>query len=203
MWATLAVTAVLAAAPADAGPLQIKDEHFTYGILGSERKDTEVIPGDILILAFDIEGLTIKDDGTVRYTTAMELLDKDGKSEFKENPIERDGRQRPRRFASALLEPGKHRHRHAGRRLHRAHQRRRQGGRERPAGHGRAQVFRRGAAVRHHPAGTGLRQAADRAAAGPAGGRARPAAPALLRRGRFRVHRRQDAAGQSDGRHDA
>lgn len=89
MWAPLAVTFVLAAAPADAGPLQIKNEHFTYGIFGSERKDSEVIPGDILILAYDIEGLTTKEDGTVRYATSMELLDKDGKSEFKENPIER------------------------------------------------------------------------------------------------------------------
>ena len=89
MWATLAVSAVLAAAPADAAPLQIKNDHFTYGIFGAERKDAEVIPGDILILAYDIEGLTTKDDGTVRYTTSMELLDKDSHSEFKENPIER------------------------------------------------------------------------------------------------------------------
>ncbi len=89
MWATLAVSAVLAAAPADAAALQIKNDHFTYGIFGPERKDAEVIPGDVLILAFDIDGLTVKDEGTVDYTTAMELLDAKGKSEFKEDPIER------------------------------------------------------------------------------------------------------------------
>ncbi|HVS36036.1 MAG TPA: hypothetical protein VMS17_10690 [Gemmataceae bacterium] len=89
MWATLAVSAVLAAAPADAGALQIKNEHFTYGLFGPERKDTKVIPGDILMLAFDVDGLTIKDDGTITYTTAMELLNDKGKSEFKEDPVER------------------------------------------------------------------------------------------------------------------
>jgi hypothetical protein len=89
MWATLAVSIVLAAAPADAGSLQIKNDHFTYGLVGSERKDAEVIPGDVLMLAFEVEGLTIKDDGSVTYSTALELLNKDGKSEFNEGPVER------------------------------------------------------------------------------------------------------------------
>jgi hypothetical protein len=56
MWTTLAVSAVLAAAPADAGSLQIKNDRFTYGVFGPERKDAEVIPGDVLILAFDVVG---------------------------------------------------------------------------------------------------------------------------------------------------
>lgn len=88
MWAALIVSAAMAA-PADAGPLQIKNDHFTYGVYGSTRKDAEVIPDDVLYLAYDIDGLQITDDGKVVYTTAMELLNKDGKSEFKENPIER------------------------------------------------------------------------------------------------------------------
>lgn len=90
MWAALAVSTVLAAVPADAGQLQIKNDRFTYGIYGQERKDSQVIPGDTLILAFDIEGVKVGEDGKVAYSTAMELLNKDGKSEFKENPIDRD-----------------------------------------------------------------------------------------------------------------
>ena len=90
MWATLAVSAVLAAAPADAAPLQIKNDRFTYGVFGPERKDAEVIPGDVLILAYDVEGLQVAPDGKVAYSTAMELLNKDGKSEFKENPTDRE-----------------------------------------------------------------------------------------------------------------
>jgi hypothetical protein len=90
MWAALAVSAVLAAVPADAGQLQIKNDRFTYGILGQDRPDDKVIPGDTLIVAFDIEGLQVKEDGKVKYSTSMELLNKDGKSEFKENPIDRE-----------------------------------------------------------------------------------------------------------------
>ncbi len=90
MWAALAVSAVFAAAPADAGQLQIKNDRFTYGILGQDRPDEKVIPGDTLIVAFDIDGLQVKDDGKVRYSTAMELLNKDGKSEFSEKPVERE-----------------------------------------------------------------------------------------------------------------
>ncbi len=90
MWAALAVSAVLAAAPADAGQLQIKNDRFTYGILGQDRPDNKVIPGDTLIVAFDIEGLQVKDDGKVQYSTSMELLNTDGKTEFKEKPIGRE-----------------------------------------------------------------------------------------------------------------
>jgi hypothetical protein len=90
MWAALAVSAVFAAAPADAGQLQIKNDRFTYGILGQDRPDNKVIPGDTLIIAFDVDGLQVKEDGKVRYSTAMELLDKDGKSQFSEKPIERE-----------------------------------------------------------------------------------------------------------------
>jgi hypothetical protein len=90
MWAALAVSAVLAAAPADASQLQIKNDRFTYGILGQDRPDSKVIPGDTLIVAFDIEGLQVKEDGLVKYSTSMELLDKAGQSKFKEKPIERE-----------------------------------------------------------------------------------------------------------------
>ena len=90
MWAALAAAAVLTAAPSDAGSLQIKNDRFTYGIFGQERKDTQVIPGDILIVAFDIDGLQTKEDGSVGYSTAMELLNKDGKSVFTEKPTDRE-----------------------------------------------------------------------------------------------------------------
>ncbi|HBI41850.1 MAG TPA: hypothetical protein DDY78_03210 [Planctomycetales bacterium] len=91
MWAALAVSAVLAAVPADAGQLQIKNDRFTYGILGQDRSDDKVIPGDTLIVAFDIEGLQVKEDGIVKYSTSMELLNKDGKSEFSDTkPTERE-----------------------------------------------------------------------------------------------------------------
>ena len=90
MWAALAVSAVLAAVPSDAGPLQIKNDRFTYGVMGQDRPDSKVIPGDTLVVAFDIDGLQVKEDGKVKYSTAMQLLDKDGKSQFSEKPVERE-----------------------------------------------------------------------------------------------------------------
>ena len=89
MWAALAVSALLSAAPADAGALQIKNDRFTYGVFGQVRTDTQVLPGEIVFVAFDVEGLQTREDGTASYTTALELLDKSGKSLFKETPIER------------------------------------------------------------------------------------------------------------------
>lgn len=89
MWAALAVSAVMTAAPADAGALQIKNDRFTYGVYGQVRTDTQVLPGEIVFVAFDVDGLQTLDDGTASYTTALELLDKGGKSLFKETPVER------------------------------------------------------------------------------------------------------------------
>jgi hypothetical protein len=91
MWATLAVSAVLAAVPADAGSIQIKNDRFTYGFFGPERKDSQVIPGDVLVVAFDVEGLAVQDDGMVKYSMSLELLDKDGASKYKDtSPVERE-----------------------------------------------------------------------------------------------------------------
>jgi hypothetical protein len=85
MWVTLALTA-LTAAPAQAGSLELKNDRFTYGILGAERKSSEFLPGDVVVLSYDIEGLKVKDDGTVLYSMSMEVTNKEGKSQFKNEP---------------------------------------------------------------------------------------------------------------------
>jgi len=51
----------------------------TTGILGPDRKDAKdpkVLPGDLLVVSFDINGLTVKDDGRVRFSMGFELLSK-------------------------------------------------------------------------------------------------------------------------------
>jgi hypothetical protein len=75
MWTTLALMSALSWTPAQAGQLQLKNARVTYGILGQERKDTSFLPGDMLILAFDIEGLKVGDNGLVEYSIQMELFD--------------------------------------------------------------------------------------------------------------------------------
>jgi hypothetical protein len=89
MWATLALTAALNLAPGADG-LSFKNVRPTFGLLGQERKDTAILPGDTYVLTFDIDGLTIGKDDRIKYAMGLELLDSKGKSQFKkdEEPLE-------------------------------------------------------------------------------------------------------------------
>lgn len=86
MWAALALTtAALSLAPAQ-NELKLTNVRATYGVLGPERKDTKLLPGDVLVVAFDIEGLAVKEDGRVLYAMGMELTMKGAaKPEFKQD----------------------------------------------------------------------------------------------------------------------
>ena len=93
MWATLALMSALSSTPAQGGQLELKNVRVTYGILGQERKDTTYLPGDLVVLAFDMEGLQVAPDGIVKYSTSMELIGKDPmtgkpKTHFKQDPQE-------------------------------------------------------------------------------------------------------------------
>jgi hypothetical protein len=83
----------LSSTPAQGGQLEVKNVRVTYGILGQERKDTTYLPGDLVVLAFDMEGLQVGPDGRVQYSTSMELVGKDPmtgkpKTHFKQDPQE-------------------------------------------------------------------------------------------------------------------
>jgi len=85
MLTTLALTAVLTAAPSQ--NLELKNVRTTYGVLGQERKDDKYMPGDVMYIAFDIEGLKVANDGRVLYAMGMELAKKGkAKPEFKRDP---------------------------------------------------------------------------------------------------------------------
>jgi hypothetical protein len=86
MWATLALTTALQLAPAQTEALALKNVRATYGVLGQERKDSRLLPGDIYVVAFDIENLRVKEDGRVLYSMGVELTNKDDKPVFKTEP---------------------------------------------------------------------------------------------------------------------
>src|SRR5690242_18705476 len=88
MWATMALAAALAAAPHQAGDLKLTNVRATYGYLGAERKENKYVPGDICYITFDIENLDVREDGKVRYSMKMELLNPKGKVEFGKEPQE-------------------------------------------------------------------------------------------------------------------
>jgi len=89
MWTTLALLSALSGAPAQGAQLELKNPRFTYGILGQERKDSTFLPGDMVVLSFDIEGLKTKDDGTAQYSMGMKLFShKKNKNVFEKDPQE-------------------------------------------------------------------------------------------------------------------
>jgi hypothetical protein len=79
MWATLALTAALNLTPGQAGSLELTNVRVTTSILGPERKDAKnpkVLPGEILVVSFDVTGLQVRNDGQVRYSLGMEVIRK-------------------------------------------------------------------------------------------------------------------------------
>src|SRR5262249_17442570 len=68
--------AVLGLTAGSAGALEIKNLRSTYGPVGSVRPGTKFLPGDAILLMFDIDGLKIDDKtATARYTVTLELFD--------------------------------------------------------------------------------------------------------------------------------
>jgi hypothetical protein len=87
---SLLMLSALAFAPAQtAGGLQLSNVRNTFGELGGTRTDDKFLPGDILFVGFDIDGITVGPDGNVDYTMAMEVIDKDNKPIFKQDPAQK------------------------------------------------------------------------------------------------------------------
>ncbi len=90
MWAALALTTVLTA-PAQTGELKLANKRSTVGIFGPKREDNKVLPGDLLVVAFDIENLTVRKDGRILYAMGLELTKKGkAKPEFKHDPEDKE-----------------------------------------------------------------------------------------------------------------
>jgi hypothetical protein len=91
MFSSLALVTLMSISPGQMNPtLTLSNVRATYGELGSPRPDMKVIPGDILIINFDIEGIQTNKEGNVRYSMEMEVLDSKGKAIFKPRPLEKN-----------------------------------------------------------------------------------------------------------------
>jgi len=87
MWSSFVLAAAVSLTPAQpGGGLQLNNARLTYGELGPTRKDSRLIPGDVLFIAYDIEGISIGNDGIAKYSMAMEVADASGKTIFKQAP---------------------------------------------------------------------------------------------------------------------
>lgn len=92
MWTPLTLAAALAftpaQSPAPAGTLNLTNVRATYGELGGNRPPGKLLPGEVLWVGFDIEGLTIAPDGQANYAMASEFLTDAGKLFRKDEPFE-------------------------------------------------------------------------------------------------------------------
>jgi hypothetical protein len=89
MWKALAVALAVAGLVPETAAAQfsLTNVRTTYGLLGLPRPNNDVLPGDILFVAFDIEGIKADDkSGEAQYTMGMELVDSKGKAVFKQDP---------------------------------------------------------------------------------------------------------------------
>lgn len=103
MLTAIALAAVLGGAPAQPGNLKLANVRLTVGELGPPREGAKLLPGDVLFIAYDIDGLTIDGAGVAKYRMAMEVTDAAGKLIFKQDPrdlqdfVPLRGRQLPAR----------------------------------------------------------------------------------------------------------
>ncbi len=91
MWTTIAFLSVLSAAAADSG-LSLSHVRSTHGLLGPQRRNETLAPGDNYFLCFDINGIRVDDQGKVRYSMAIELSDAAGKVVFGQSAKEQEAR---------------------------------------------------------------------------------------------------------------
>ena len=147
IWTTVVLAAALAAAPEDKDKLTLSHVRDTHGLMGPTRTADKLIPGGELFICFDIDGVTIDDEGKVHYSIAVEVADPKGKVLFKQEP-EGPGRPgRARRRPHPGLRPPRRRPAIAARRVHRHGHGRRSAQQAQPG----AEAHRRGAAERLRP----------------------------------------------------
>lgn len=81
--------AALALSPGQSGGLKLSNIRNTYGELGGTRPEGKFLPGDVFFVGFDIENIAINDEGQVQYEMSMEVLDKNSKPIFKQEPAKK------------------------------------------------------------------------------------------------------------------
>ena len=85
MWTSIALLSALSIPHAQTD-LSLTHVRSTHGMMGPQRENDTLHPGDIYFVCFDIEGITADADGKVRYSTAIEISNSAGKVLFKQQP---------------------------------------------------------------------------------------------------------------------
>jgi hypothetical protein len=86
MLATLALATALSLTPAQDSQLKLSNPRATYGFLGPARESNKFLPGDVLFLAYSIDGMSVDKTGQIKYSLALEMNDSAGKKVFGQQP---------------------------------------------------------------------------------------------------------------------
>ncbi len=78
MLTALAMSALLGGTPAQPAELKLTNVRTTVGELGPARAAGPLLPGDVLFIAYDVEGLTIDGNGMAQYSMLMEVTNSAG-----------------------------------------------------------------------------------------------------------------------------
>jgi hypothetical protein len=90
MLPALTLAAALSLVPAQpAASLNLTNLRSTYGLIGPTRPSAKYLPGDVVYLSFDVEGVNIPKDGKARYTLTTDVKDKAGKVRSQGDPVPR------------------------------------------------------------------------------------------------------------------
>jgi hypothetical protein len=82
----------LALGGAEARAVDFKYVRLTHGPFGIERTSRKVLPGDVLLINYDLTGMTVSaEDGKCVYTTVLQVYDPTGKEIDKAKKIEEKG----------------------------------------------------------------------------------------------------------------
>src|SRR5262249_10124455 len=90
MWTTLTLIAALHSALGQADQLQLTHVRSPYSLFGVERKDNKLLPGDVFIVMFNIEGLKEDKNGKFLFQMGMKMTDAKGKLKYGEEPEGRE-----------------------------------------------------------------------------------------------------------------
>lgn len=86
MLATLAIATALSLTPAQDSQLKLSNAHTSYGILGGPRESNKFLPGDVLFLTFDINGMTVGKRGQIKYSLGMQMKNSKDVSVYSQLP---------------------------------------------------------------------------------------------------------------------
>jgi hypothetical protein len=102
MWTTITLLTILGVTfPAFSSPsreeekvrgLALTHVRSTHGLLGPERRNETLAPGDSLFLCFDIDGIRVDPEGKVRYSMTLELSNAAGNVVFRQEAKEQEAR---------------------------------------------------------------------------------------------------------------